>query len=257
MKQKAKKTKKPTRSTLGEMSLLEHLDELRRRLVIVIIALLVGTLIGAIFAQQALAILIQPAKDAGAEIQFITPTEAPATFFKVSFILGVVVAMPVILYQVFMYLKPGLLSTERLYIGVGIPFASLSFAAGVAFAAFIALPNAIAFLSNFMSELANHDYSANYYLTFVGNVLLWSGLVFETPLVMFILSRIGIVSPQSFAKVRRFVLVGAAVGAAVVTPTPDPLNMMLIMAPFMLLYEFGILLSRLAQVGREKAEQAS
>ena len=258
MSQKAKaKTKKPPRSPLGEMSLLEHLVELRRRFVIVVIALLVGTLVGAIFTQQALTILIEPAKAAGATIQFITPTEAPATFFKVAFILGVVFAMPVILYQVFMYLKPGLLPDEQIYIAVGIPFASLSFLAGVAFAAFVALPNAIAFLSGFMSELANHDYSADYYLTFVGNVILWSGLVFETPLVMFILSRLGIVSPQSFAKVRRFVIVGAAIGAAIVTPTPDPLNMMLIMGPFMLLYEFGILLSRLAQIGREKAEQAS
>jgi sec-independent protein translocase protein TatC len=74
---------------------------------------------------------------------------------------------------------------------------------------------------------------------------------------MFILSRIGVVSPQSFAKVRRFVIVGAAVGAAIVTPTPDPLNMMLIMGPFLLLYEFGILLARLAQIGREKTEQAA
>jgi sec-independent protein translocase protein TatC len=259
MKQKAKaKTKKPTRrNTLGEMSLLEHLDELRRRFVIIVIALLVGTLIGAIFTQQALSILIEPAKAAGVELQFITPTEAPATFFKVAFVLGVVIAMPVILYQVFMYLSPGLLPNERLYIAVGIPFASLSFAGGVAFAALVALPNAIAFLGNFMSEVANHDYSADYYLTFVGNVMLWSGLVFETPLVMFILSRLGIVSPQSFAKVRRFVIVGAAVGAAIVTPTPDPLNMMLIMGPFLLLYEFGILLARLAQIGREKAEQTS
>jgi sec-independent protein translocase protein TatC len=258
MNQKAKaKTKKPTRGPLGEMSLLEHLDELRRRFVIVVIALLVGTLIGAIFTQPALSILIEPARAAGANIQFITPTEAPATFFKVAFVLGVVIAMPVILYQVFMYLKPGLLPNEQIYIVFGIPFASVSFAAGVAFAAFIALPNAIAFLSSFMSSLASHDYSADYYLTFVGNVMLWSGLIFETPLVMFILSRLGIVSPQSFAKVRRFVIVGAAIGAAIVTPTPDPLNMMLIMGPFMLLYEFGILLSRLAQIGREKAEQTS
>jgi sec-independent protein translocase protein TatC len=258
MKQMAKaKTKKPTRNTLGEMSLLEHLDELRRRFVIVVIALLIGTLVGAIFTQQALSILIEPAEAAGVQLQFITPTEAPATFFKVAFILGVVVAMPVILYQVFMYLKPGLLPNEQIYIAVGIPFASLSFAAGVAFAAFIALPNAILFLGSFMSEVAKHQYSADYYLTFVGNIMLWSGLVFETPLVMFILSRIGVVSPQSFAKVRRFVIVGAAVGAAIVTPTPDPLNMMLIMGPFLLLYEFGILLARLAQIGREKTEQAA
>lgn len=252
-----KRPKKQSKNTKGEMSLLEHLDELRRRFVIVVIALLVGTLIGALFTEPALSTLTEPAEAAGVKLQFITPTEAPSTFFKVAFVIGVVVAMPVILYQVFMYLRPGLLPGERIYIVVGIPFASVSFAAGVAFAAFIALPNAILFLGSFMSAVAEHHYSADFYLTFVGNIMLWSGLVFETPLVMFILARLGIVSPQSFAKVRRFVIVGAAIGAAIVTPTPDPLNMLLIMGPFMLLYEFGILLSRLAQVGREKAEQAS
>jgi sec-independent protein translocase protein TatC len=252
-----KRQKRQSKNNGGEMSLLEHLDELRRRFVVVVIALLVGTLIGAIFTQPALLTLTGPAEAAEVELQFITPTEAPATFFKVAFVIGVVVAMPVILHQVFMYLRPGLLPNERIYIVIGIPFASLSFAAGVAFAAFVALPNAVEFLGGFMAEVAEHRYSADFYLTFVGNVMLWSGLVFETPLVMFILARLGIVSPESFAKVRRFVIVGAAIGAAIITPTPDPLNMLLIMGPFMLLYEFGILLARLAQIGRKRADQAS
>lgn len=252
-----KRQKRQSKNNRGEMSLLEHLDELRRRFVVVVIALLAGTLIGAIFTQPALLTLTGPAEAAEVELQFITPTEAPATFFKVAFVIGVVVAMPVILHQVFMYLRPGLLPNERIYIVIGIPFASLSFAAGVAFAAFVALPNAVEFLGGFMAEVAEHRYSADFYLTFVGNVMLWSGLVFETPLVMFILARLGIVSPESFAKVRRFVIVGAAIGAAIITPTPDPLNMLLIMGPFMLLYELGILLARLAQVGRKRAEEAA
>jgi sec-independent protein translocase protein TatC len=252
-----KRQKRQSKSNQGEMSLLEHLDELRQRFVKVVIALLVGTLIGAIFTQPALLTLTGPAEAAEVELQFITPTEAPATFFKVAFVIGVVIAMPVILHQVFMYLRPGLLPNERIYIVIGIPFASLSFAAGVAFAAFVALPNAVEFLGGFMAQVAEHRYSADFYLTFVGNVMLWSGLVFETPLVMFILARLGIVSPEAFAKVRRFVIVGAAIGAAIITPTPDPLNMLLIMGPFMLLYELGILLARLAQVGRKRAEEAA
>jgi sec-independent protein translocase protein TatC len=238
------------------MSLLEHLDELRRRLVVAVIALLIGTLAAMAVAEPAIEILVAPVKAAGAELQFLKPTEAPVVFFKVALILGLVFAMPVILYEVFMYLRPGLMSNERRYILIGVPFASLSFVGGVAFAAFVALPNAIHFLLGFLAEIAPHQYSMEEYLTFVSTVMLWMGLVFETPLVMLILTRLGIVSPQTFVKVRRFVIVGAAVAAAIVTPTPDALNMLLIMVPFVLLYELGILLSKLAQLGRKRAEEA-
>ncbi|MBU0704893.1 MAG: twin-arginine translocase subunit TatC, partial [Chloroflexi bacterium] len=91
-----------------------------------------------------------------------------------------------------------------------------------------------------------HNYSIDYYMSFVSNILLWAGLVFETPLVMFFLAKLGVVTPQGFAKARRVVVVGAAVGAAIITPTVDPVNMLLIMGPFLLLYELGILLARLA-----------
>ena len=83
-------------------------------------------------------------------------------------------------------------------------------------------------------------------MSFVSNILLWAGLVFETPLVMFFLAKLGVVTPQGFVQARRIVVVGAAAGAAIITPTVDPVNMLLIMVPFLLLYEFGILLARLA-----------
>jgi sec-independent protein translocase protein TatC len=253
-----KQTRKPAKnSTRGEMSLLEHLDELRKRLTVAIIALLVGTLAAMAVAKPAIEIMVAPVKATGAKIIFLKPTEAPVVYFKVALILGVVLAMPVILYQVFMYLRPGLMTNERRYIMVGIPFASLSFAAGAAFATFVALPNATNFLTGFLKDIGDHTYSAEEFLAFVSTVMLWMGLVFETPLVMFILARVGIVSPQAFSKARRFVIVGAAIGAAVITPTPDILNMLMIMGPFLLLYEVGILLARLAQLIQKRSEQAS
>jgi sec-independent protein translocase protein TatC len=251
------KKKKPAQNDQkAEMTLLEHLDELRRRLTIAVIALLIGTIASMALTEKAIALLTEPARKAQVKLQFINITEAPATFFKVALGMGLILAMPVILYQLFMYLRPGLMPNERRYIIVGIPFASLSFVGGVAFALFVALPNAITFLGGFLKEVAEHDYSLEYYLTFVGNVMLWTGLIFETPLVMYILTLLGVVTPQSFAKVRRFVIVGAAIGAAIITPTPDPVNMMLIMGPFLLLYEFGILLSKIAQTSKRRSEQA-
>jgi sec-independent protein translocase protein TatC len=254
---KKQTTKKPAKNNRGEMSLLEHLDELRKRLTAAVIALLIGTLASLAVTKPALEILVAPIKNTGAKIIYTGPTEAPSVYFTVALALGVVLAMPVILYEVFMYLQPGLMPNERRYIIIGIPFASLSFVAGVAFAIFVAIPSAADFLTGFLNDIGDHTYSARQYLSFISSVMLWLGLVFETPLVMFILARVGIVSPQQFAKARRFVIIGAAVAAAVITPTPDILNMLIIMGPFILLYEIGILLARVAQLGRERAEQAS
>jgi sec-independent protein translocase protein TatC len=226
------------------MSLLEHLDELRRRLIKAVIALLIGTLVGMVLTPSVLTLLVDPL---GSQIPLaISPIEAPAVFFKVSIIVGLVIAMPVIMYQVFRFASPGLEVRERRYVLIGAPAASLSFAAGVAFAATILLPAALPFLKGFLSEIVEQRYSIERYIAFVGNMLLWAGLVFETPLVMYFLAKLGVVTPKGFAKARRVVIIGAAAGAAVITPTTDPVNMLLVMGPFMLLYELGILLARIA-----------
>ncbi len=228
----------------GEMGILEHLEDLRQRLVRAIIALGIGVVIGTFVTPTVLRMLVAPLGD---QIPLaISPTEAPAVFFKISILIGLVLAMPAIMYQIFMFVAPGLLPKEKRYILIGAPIASLSFAAGVLFAAQVLLPAAIPFLQGFLRDIVEQRYSIDYYISFVGNILLWAGLVFETPLVMFFLAKLGVVDHQGFAKARRIVIIGAAAGAAIVTPTTDPVNMLLVMLPFMLLYELGILLSRLA-----------
>ena len=236
--------KKQAESKQAEMSLLEHLEELRQRLIRVVIALAVGVALGTIVASPVLQMLVAPLGDQ--KPQALSPTEAPAVFFKVAVIIGIVVAMPVMVYQLFQFVRPGLEDRERRYVIIGAPVASLSFAIGVLFAMEVLLPAALPFLQGFLRDVIEQRYSIEYYVSFVGNVLLWAGLVFETPLVMFFLAKLGVVTPQGFAKARRIVIVGAAAGAAIITPTTDPVNMLLVMVPFMLLYEFGILLARLA-----------
>jgi sec-independent protein translocase protein TatC len=227
-----------------EMGVLEHLEELRQRLIPAVIALAIGVVLGAFLTPPALKILVAPLGD---QLPLaISPTEAPTVFFKVAGIIGVVVAMPVIMYQVFQFVRPGLKPVERRYVLIGAPVASLSFALGVIFAAVVLLPTAIPFLQSFLFGIVEQRYSIDRYISFVSNVLLWAGLVFETPLVMYFLAKLGVVTSQGFARVRRVVIVGAAVGAAIITPTTDPVNMLLVMVPFMLLYELGILLARLA-----------
>jgi len=226
------------------MSLFEHLDELRQRLVKVVIALLIGVVVGMIIAPSTLELLVAPL--GGNVPQTLSPTEGPAVYFKVAVVIGIVIAMPVIIYQLFQFMSPGLEARERRYILIGTPMASLSFAAGVFFAATVLLPAAIPFLQGFLSDIVEHRYSIEFYMSFVSNILIWAGLVFETPLVMYFLAKLGIVTPEGFVKARRIVVVGASVGAAIITPTVDPINMLLVMGPFLLLYELGILLARLA-----------
>ena len=236
--------KKRTENNQAEMALLEHLDELRQRLIKVIIALLMGTVIGTFITPPALEMLVAPLGD---QVPLaISPTEAPAVFFKVAIVIGVVIAMPVIMYQAFQFMRPGLETLERRYVLIGAPVASLSFAAGVVFAATVLLPAALPFLQGFLFGIVEQRYSIDRYISFVSNILLWAGLVFETPLVMYFLAKLGIVTPDGYAKARRIVIIGAAAGAAIITPTTDPVNMLLVMVPFMLLYELGILLARLA-----------
>ena len=230
----------------GEMGLLEHLNELRQRLIRAIIAVLVGVVIGTFLAPPVLEILVRPLRELGQVPLALSPTEAPAVFFKVAILVGVVIAMPVIMFELFMYAAPGLLPHEKRYVLIGAPVASISFAAGVTFAATILVPNALPFLQTFLRGIVEQRYSIDYYISFVSNILIWAGIVFETPLVMFFLAKLGVTTPEGFAKARRIVIIGAAAGAAVITPTTDPVNMLLVMVPFMLLYELGILLARFA-----------
>ena len=235
---------KQASSDQGEMTLLEHLNELRQRLIKVVVALLIGVIVGTFVASPILRVLVAPLGD---QVPLaISPTEAPAVFFKVAFVVGVVIAMPVILYQLFQFARPGLEPAERRYMLIGAPAASLSFAAGVVFAALVLLPTSLPFLQGFLFGIVEQRYSIDRYISFVSNIMLWAGLVFETPLVMYFLAKLGVSTPQGFAKARRIVIVGAAAGAAVITPTTDPVNMLLVMVPFMVLYELGILLAKLA-----------
>jgi sec-independent protein translocase protein TatC len=230
----------------SEMGILQHIEELRQRLIRAIIGLAVGVAVGSLLTPSTLETLTRPTRDLGIELQALRPTESPAVFFKVAIVIGTVIAMPVIVYQLFLFVSPGLESREKRYVLIGTPLAALSFAGGVLFAAYVLLPAALPFLTGFLSNVVKQEYSIDYYISFVSNIMVWAGLVFETPLVMYFLAKLGVVDHRGFAKARRIVVVGAAAGAAIVTPTTDPLNMMLVMVPFMLLYEFGILLARLA-----------
>ena len=236
--------KTPNAQGPDAMPIMSHLEELRQRLIKTALALVVTTIISFFFTEDILRILIHPM--GGARPVFLSPTESIGNFMKVSLISGVTLAMPVILYQFFRFIAPGLTKQERRYLFFIVPAATFSFLVGVAFSYFIMLPAAITFLYGFLIDVADPTWSIDRYLTLVTRMIFWVGMSFETPLIIFFLAKLGVISVETLTRNRKYAVVVIAIIAAVVTPTPDPVNMGLVMLPLIVLYEIAILLARLA-----------
>ena len=227
-----------------EMSLIEHLVELKNRFVIVGIAVTLATVAAFVFYQQWMRIALWPL--GGHELQAITPTEKVMAYFKVSFVVAIAASMPIIVYQVWRYIAPGLTRSERRWILAFVPGATVSFIAGIAFAYFALMPAALTFLLGFGDDEIKVIPTVASYIDFVTRLLLAVGGIFQMPLVMFILTKAGVINPSRFGSWRRYVVVVAFIVGAIVTPTPDPFNQLLVAVPVMLLFEFGALLARFA-----------
>lgn len=228
------------------MTLFSHLGELRDRLIKAFAALLVATLVSLfLFTPRLFQIVIQP-MEPNVPVA-LRPTETIIVYFKLALIIGLIVAMPVIVYQLVRFIAPGLTPRERRYLYFLLPGATFSFAVGVAFSSLVMLPFAIKYLQGFMSDVVRPTYSIDSYISFVTGMLFWVGVTFETPLIIFFLAKLGIVTPAFLAKNRKYALLLIAVLAAVITPTPDPFNMLIVMVPLFGLYGIGELLARFAK----------
>ncbi len=225
------------------MPLLRHLEELRQRIFKAFLALVVTTGLSFAFAPQLIDYFTSPLGGSQSLVS-IEITENIAIFMKVSLLGGVALAMPVILYQVLSFILPGLKPGEKRWLWIGVPVASLLFLGGVAFAWFVLLPAALPFLVNFL-DITTQVRPANYF-EFTTRLMFWMGLAFELPLVMMILARFKFVSARQLLSGWRYAVVVIAVAAAAITPTVDPVNMGLVMAPLAVLYIISILLASIA-----------
>lgn len=226
------------------MPLMEHLKELRTRLIRAFLALFVTSGISFIFAKQVFLLLMVPLENT--KLQALKPTESLGNYMKVALLSGLVLAMPVIVYQIGRFITPGLTKQERRYLLLLVPGATLCFVTGVAFAYFIMLPSAIGFLQTFMADIIEQQWAIGEYLSFVTSLLFWIGVAFELPLFVYFLAKLGIVDAQMLSKNRKYAVVAIAVLAAVITPTVDPFNMALVMGPLIVLYEIGVILAKIA-----------
>jgi sec-independent protein translocase protein TatC len=228
----------------GFMPLVGHLKELRNRLVRAFAALIITTTGSLVLAKQVLIFLIAPMGDTPP--QALKPTESLGNYMKVALLCGVILAMPFIVYQIGRFIAPGLTKKERRYLFLLVPGATLCFVCGVAFAYFVMMPAAIPFLQGFMADIIKQQWAIGEYLSFITTLLFWVGVAFEEPLFVFFLAKLGIVNAKMLSKNRKYAVIIIAILAAAITPTVDPLNMMLVMGPLIVLYELGIILAKLA-----------
>jgi len=228
------------------MPLLEHLEELRQRIFKASAALVVATLLSFIFAGQLVDFLAAPIGGRKALVS-IEITENIAIFMRVSLLSGVILAMPVIVYQVVRFVLPGLTDRERLWLMLGVPFASLLFFSGAAFTWYVMLPTAVPFLINFLG-ITTQVRPLNYF-EFTTSLMFWIGLSFEMPLVIMFLAKLKLVKAAQLIRYWRYAVVAMAVVAAAVTPTVDPVNMSLVMLPLGGLYVISIVLATIAGRG--------
>jgi sec-independent protein translocase protein TatC len=229
----------------GRMSFLEHLAELRTRIVWSLIPTLVGVMVAFRFSDHIIKFVSRPLTEKGSTLVFLSPTEAFWTSMKISMVAGLFLAMPVVLWQVWRFIEPGLHRHEKRFARPFVIVGSLLFLAGGSFALLVVVPFAIKFLISFGQAQGIKDMiSVSNHVDFVIKFTLAFGLVFELPLALTMLSMMGLVTPQFLAKNRKYAILINFIIAAVLTPTPDILNQSLMAGPLILLYEVGILAAR-------------
>jgi sec-independent protein translocase protein TatC len=240
----------------GEMTLLEHLLELRSRVMWCAIAVAIGMMLFFIppIGFRLMDFLLEPGREAlpGFRPQFIEPMENIVTYFRVALLGGVAIGMPMVVYQVMAFVTPALTPVEKRWMFPIVIGASLGFVGGMAFAYWIILPVTLKFLFTF-GDYADPNIRIGYYINFVTRMLLIMGLVFETPLLVMGLAKLGIVDARRLLRYWRFAIVGAFVVSAVVTPTIDPVTQSLVAGPIIVLYFVGIVLAWLVRRNRSSA----
>ena len=228
------------------LTLAEHLEELRHRLGLCLAVLLVAVAIAFTQADRLLGWLQQPAITALPRFAYFSPTEPLLAYIRLAVLGGLILAMPVFLWQVWGFVRTGLTARERMLGLAFVGWGSVQFLAGVAFAYYWLLPASLHFLLGIGRHRLEPMVSVDAYLSFVTTLIGWCGVVFELPVVLFILAKVGVVTSEWLRQQRAYAILVLVIIAAVITPTTDPVNLLLMTAPLVFLYECSILVTRLA-----------
>lgn len=246
---------------MDKLLVTEHLGELRKRIIVSFAAVVIGFGLSFHFSEQIFSILILPMNSSfrfsfsypfisietlktSNELVFLALTEPLWMHFKIALISSFILVSPIIFYEVWKFISPGLLAKEKKYVVPFVCIASFLFLSGVLFCFIIILPFAVKFLLTYKTQNLKDMLSVGRYIDFCLKFIVAFGAIFELPVVMVVLTKVGIVTPDFLAKNRKYAIVLAFVAAAILTPTPDAFNCILMAFPIIIMYEAGILASR-------------
>lgn len=241
-----------------EMSFLDHLEELRHHLIRAMLGLLFGIMLCGYFSEWIVnEVILKPAKVTTPPLDLInTVPYGQITFYMVVVVVGgIIVSSPWILFQVWKFIQPALLPREQHYISGIVVSTTFCFLGGVSFAYFIMLPYMLQFFASFGTAGITNMFSVSEYMSFVLQLILISGLIFELPVVSYFLARLGLLTPPFMRHYRKHAIVVILIVAAIVTPTTDPFTMAIFALPMLVLYEISIGIAKIAQ--RKRAASAS
>lgn len=246
------------RTSGAEMTLIEHLKELRTRVIWCAASIVVGVIVCAIFWETILGWLLAPGREAepGLTLASFSPTDRIAVLFKIAMYGGIIVASPMIVYQTLAFIVPGLTPRERKVLLPGLLGVIGFMLAGMAFAYWVVLPASLNFLLNFAEGEFRTVLGAKQYIDFTVRIIFWVGVTFEVPMVLALAAKLGLVRARQLLHFWRYAVLINFLIAAIVTPTPDALTLMLVGLPMMALYFLGILFAWILQPRRLEPSSA-
>jgi sec-independent protein translocase protein TatC len=229
-----------------EMTFLEHLEEMRWRILYSLIGIVIGTIVAWVFIDFLIEnILLRPARSAELTLQNLRPFGQLFLYFQVALIAGFVLSIPNVFYQAWKFIAPALRQNEKKYIVWIVVFSSFCFLSGIVFAYFVMLPLTLKFAGQFGTTEIENNFAINEYFSIIISVMIGAAVVFELPMLSFFLSKLGILTPQIMRKFRKHSIVTILIIAAILTPGTDPVAQVLLAIPLVLLYEISIFVSKI------------
>jgi sec-independent protein translocase protein TatC len=231
-----------------EMSFLEHLEELRWRIIWSLLGVFIGMVVSLFFIDFLVnSVLLKPAVDSKLELQNLKPFGQFFLYFQVSMVAGIILSLPNLLYQIWAFIAPALRESEKKYAFWIVTYSTICFLIGIVFAYFVMLPLSLSFAAQFGSKMIKNQIAIDEYISIIISILLACGLVFELPMVSFFLSKLGILKASFMRKYRRHAIVIIMFLAAILTPGTDPVSQIVLAIPLLALYEISILVAKFAQ----------
>ena len=239
------------------MSFIDHLEELRWRLIKSILSIIIGGIVTFFFIDQILQLLLQPLGNIDsankANLQVLSVQGMFVIKWTIALLGGIIFSVPVITYQTWSFISPGLYANEKGFVVPLVIFSFMSFSGGILFSYFILIPYCLNFFASLSGDIVLNNFSINHYFSFVTWMLLGSGIVFQLPVVSFLLSTIGLLTPPFMRHYRRHSIVAIFIVSSFITP-PDPVSMLVMALPLIVLYEISIGISWFVNQGKEKRD---